>query len=112
MPTQGVAHVIDAVLTPKPAAAAAAAAARAPAVATGSAKKAGNRKLLQGNYRQQYASTVSLNTAEQAIWGAVNQADAAGAARATAVGVGSAKATGRDRFGAAASYARLLNTDN
>jgi hypothetical protein len=74
-------------LTPK--------AAAAPAVAAEAGSKAGNRKLLQGDIRQQYASTVSLDTTEQAIWAAVNNDAAPGATKAaTTVGSIAADTTG------------------
>lgn len=85
--SRGVAHVINGVLTPK--------AATAPAVAAEAGSKAGNRKLLQGDIRQQYASTVSLDTTEQAIWAAVNNDAAPGATKAaTTVGSIAADTTG------------------
>jgi uncharacterized surface protein with fasciclin (FAS1) repeats len=90
--SKGVAHVINSVLTPK--------AAAAPAVAAEAGKKAGNRKLLQGNVRQQYASTVSLDATEQAILSAVNNdASPEATKRATQVGTVAAVAA-TPHFGA------------
>lgn len=74
--SQGVVHVIDAVLTPKPAA----------AVTTEAGKKTGNRKLMQhgggggrggrGAGQSQYAPTLALDSSEQAIMQAVSDGSA------------------------------------
>jgi hypothetical protein len=88
--------VIDGVLTPK--------AAATPAVAAEAGKKEGNRKLLQGDYRQQYASTVSLDATEQAIWNAVNN-DASPDATQSATTVGTVAAeTTNAHFGRSSNW--------